>query len=499
MKILTSSQIREVDSYTIKHEPINSIELMERASKGFIKVFTNLIDTPAKIKVFCGPGNNGGDGLAIARILISLGYEIEVFQVKVSQKTSPDFAINFERLNRWIQIQTITQASDLPDFLPGDILIDAIFGSGLSRPAEGLFAEVIHKMNSSGNSIFAVDIASGLFSDKPVSDQIIVKPKFTISFQIPKLAFFCSQNAPYVGKWFLADIGLHPEGLLQQETANFYTELPDIRKIIKKRDVFSHKGSFGSAMLIAGSYGKMGAALLGGKACLRSGVGLLTIHVPECGYQIIQTTIPEAMTSVDISLRCFSEVPDISKFSVIGLGPGLGTNQKTIDAMREMLQRIETPVVIDADGINILAKQREMLKMLPSGSIITPHPKEFERVAGKFSNDFEKFELQKSFSKQYNLVVVLKGAFTSISDTKGNLFFNSTGNPGMATGGSGDMLTGIITGLVAQKYNPVEAAIIGVFLHGLAGDIAAENYGEESLLPGDMIEMMGKAFISINS
>ncbi len=327
----------------------------------------------------------------------------------------------------------------------------------------------------------------------------IIRADYTLSFQIPKLAFLLPENDQFVGHWEILDIGLSAEYINKTTTDYFYMEKRDIKPMLKSRRKFAHKGSFGHALLIAGGYGKMGAAILASKACLRSGVGLLHSHVPKAAIQIMQTATPETMLSIDRYENYFSEIPDLSPFNAIGIGPGLGMEHQSQMALKLLIQEFQHPIVFDADALNILAENKTWLSFIPKESILTPHPKEFERLAGKWSNDFEKLQMLKDFSFKHGVYIILKGANTVTCFPDGRHFFNSNGNPGMATAGSGDVLTGLITGLLAQGYSPGIAAVIGVYLHGLAGDIAAKKLGFEAMLAGDIIDNIGRAFKKLST
>jgi len=462
--IPNAEQIRAWDAYTIANEPISPEGLMERASKAFADWFVRHFDTTERIVIVCGKGNNGGDGVVIGRLLGDRGYAITIIKVE----DGPPF--NFDLYT---------------------IVIDAIFGSGLSRPVDGVYSETIRKINSSKAIKVAVDIPSGLFLDAHSSGEI-VKADHTITFQTPKLALMMPGNSEYVGKWTVVDIGLHRGFFADQlETRNFFVE--DTTDLIRKRKKFSHKGDYGRALLVAGSLGKMGACVLAARATLRSGVGLLTVHVPKCGYTIIQSSVPEAMATIDTHDDYFSDAGDVSTYNVIGVGPGLGVTSFTVNGLRKLLQAGK-PMVLDADALNILSSSRELMHLVPEGSILTPHPGEFRRLVGEWKDDFHRLDLQRKLSAQLKSVVILKGANTSIAAPDGKVWFNSTGNPGMAKGGSGDVLTGVLTGLLAQGYSAVDAAIIGVFKHGLAGDLAAAEIGETSIVAGDIVEFLGQSF-----
>ena len=496
MKILTAAQIKEADDYTIKHEPIASIDLMERASMAFVAQFVEILDSKRPIIVVCGMGNNGGDGLAIARMLLERNYKVQTYVVKDKEKGSPDFETNLTRFQKLSSTTFISSKEDIPEISEEFVVIDAIFGSGLSRAVEGLQAAVIFAINASSAKIVAVDIASGLFSDQPSEGDAIIKPDHTISFQVYKLAFLMPENAEFVGNLAVVDIGLSSSFLAAVSAPYKLIDRDLVASLLKPRKNYAHKGDFGKVLLVSGSWGKIGASVLSARACLRTGAGLLSIHAPRCGYEILQSTVPEAMIETDIKKKHITQIKDADRFDVMGIGPGLGTATETKYALATLLKGYKKPMVLDADALNILAANKMLLKNIPSGSILTPHPKEFERIAGKFRDSFHRLQLQKEFSKKHKCITVVKGAHTSIVTPDGQVFFNTSGNPGMATGGSGDVLTGMITALLAQKYGPVEAAVVGVYLHGLAGDLAAEKLGQEAMLPSDIIDHIADAYLS---
>ncbi len=495
MKILKAAQIRAADAYTIRHEPIASIDLMERAAQTFTDWCLTHLDFGEKaIVIYCGTGNNGGDGLAIARILSYKGFSVEVTVVHSEKPGAEDFKANLARYETSASVRHIVSVGEVPEQIDGDIVIDALFGTGLSRSLEGLHVAVIEAINAGTSQVIAVDIASGLFSDGQTPGTAIVRPRYTLSFQVPKLAFVIPENEPYVGEWHVLDIGLH-KGFLESEATPYYLfEVSAAAALLTSRKKYAHKGDFGRALLIAGSYGKMGAAILAGKAALRSGLGLLTLHAPKAGYAILQTAVPEAMVSVDDAEHYFSNLPYLEPYGTIGIGPGLDQQAATHTALTALLHQSKHPMVLDADALNIISVRRELLEALPSGSILTPHPKEFERLAGGFDHGFDRLELQRSFSMTYGVYVVLKGAHTALSTPEGSVYFNTTGNPGMATAGSGDVLTGVITALLAQGHTPEVAALLGICLHGLAGDLAKQEKGEVSLIASDIIEFLPAAF-----
>ncbi len=506
MKILAPSQIRALDEYTIKNEPVSSIDLMERAA---IRIANYLTENYSQkcVYVICGTGNNGGDGLAVARLLIENQVKTLALLVEVSDTLSVDAQKNKEQLCKLEEkkgkfyLTCIQSMDSIPNIAADAIIVDALFGTGINRPLEGLAKKVVDYINSLPNTVIAIDLPSGLPGDTSVKKlESVIKADVTLSFQVPKLNLLLPDAFTYVGHFELLDIGLLEQGILQAETKYFYVDKTLAASYLKQRKKFDHKGHFGHGILIAGSYGKMGAAILSAKACLKSGVGLLTVHIPHWGYSIMQTAVPEAMTSIDRSDMYFTEYPDLKPFNAVAVGPGLNTKQNSVKALTQLLiEHTDKPVVIDADGINILATHTELLKLLTANSILTPHPGEFKRLVGEWNNDYEKLEKLQAFCHDYNTIVVLKGAHTVTCLPSGECFFNSTGNAGMATAGSGDVLTGIILALLAQNYLASHAAVLGVYLHGMAGDYALECQSEESLIASDIISHLAIAFKQLRS
>lgn len=494
LKILNSAQIKEWDTFTIKNEPIASIDLMERACKAFTQWFIEQFDATKKIGIVCGTGNNGGDGLGIARLLHNCGFRVQVWIARGTAPESADFKINKERLVENLEPVELTGTVVNNQFDDCDVMIDGVFGSGLSRPVEGFYARVIEAIDNSPATCVSIDIPSGMFADQATNTPC-VKADFTITFQAPKLGFLLPENADSVGELVVVDIGLSSKFLKEIDCCYYMIDRKSIKKRIKSRTKFQHKGDFGKGLLIAGSYGKMGACVLAARAAMRSGIGLLTLHVPKKGYEIVQTSVPEAMAQVDKADEFFSDTGSVSEFSSIGLGPGLGTEKSTCEGVRELLEKAEgKPMIIDADALNIIAANRELLHLIPRESILTPHPGEFRRLVGGWKNDFEKLEKGKQLANQIEGVVVLKGAYSAIFNHDGRVYFNPTGNPGMATGGSGDALTGILTALLAQGYPAFDAALIGTYIHGVAGDLAAFEKGFYGLIASDIIDSIPAAF-----
>lgn len=498
IKIFEVAKIKELDQYTIDNEPIESIDLVERASVAFVNEFIHHYSKQNRVIVFAGQGNNGADALAVARLLQTDGYRVAVYLFNPTQQLSVDCEINKQRLLMDGLVKLIEVIDDFtpPDLTERDVVIDGLFGSGLNRPLSGGYAAVIRYINQSDAKVVSIDIPSGLFGEDNSNNdpECIICADQTYTFEFPKLAFVLSENDSYVGEWKVLPIGVHPAIVEETEASYMMVTDDDLEGIIRKRKTFDHKGIFGHALLIAGSKGKMGAAVLAAKACLRSGVGRLTVHLPERGEHVLQTAIPEAMLSLDDHADFVSTTPSVTNYEAIAIGPGLDVQKKTLPVLERLLKAAKQPLVLDADALNLIAQNPELIKILPPHTILTPHPKEFDRMFGEHANGYERLCRASSLAVELKLCIVLKGACTAICTLEGNVYINSTGNPGMATAGSGDVLTGIILGLLAQGYTSETSAVLGVYLHGAAGDFAALNGSEESLIASDIIQMLGKTF-----
>lgn len=497
IKIFDAAQIKQIDNSSIKNLQISSVDLMEKAALAIYERLKRRLSQNSPVFIFAGPGNNGGDALAVARMLSIDNYRLYVYLVAPERKLSVDCAVNKERLEHLLALHIIEDEKDLPDIQSGSIIIDGLFGSGLNRPAEGLFYKTIERINNSHSTVYSIDMPSGLFvKDNTFNNmEAVVKAKEVFSFQFPKLSLLLPESGSYCGKMILVDIGLCEKSIAEQETAYNFIEKKDVSQLLSDRGTFAHKGDFGKAMLIAGSKGKIGAAVLAAKACLRSGVGLLTMHVPYCGINILQSAVPEAMVDADVSDDIVTDINvDIKKYT-IGIGPGIGTHEYTKRLLYSLFDKYRAPLVLDADAINIIAESDSLKTMIPSKSILTPHVVEFDRLVGvKYINGYQRLEAARHFASEYDVYIVLKGAYSAIITPENNVYFNSTGNPGMASGGSGDVLTGIITSLLAQKYTPLNAAVLGVYLHGYAGDFAAKSKSRQGMLASDIIDYIGNVY-----
>ena len=500
MKIFSKAQIYEGDKITVERQNISSIDLMERAgTQIFNWLHKRLQGAQVPIQVFCGIGNNGGDGLVVARHLVTHGYSVKTYVVNCSDKRSKDFLINYDRIKNvtkdWPTLLSCIE--EFPEIGQDDIIVDAVFGIGLNRPVSDWVKALFQHFRASKAFSLSIDIPSGLYTDKvPEDEDAVVWSGYTLSIQSPKLVFFLPDTAKFIVQWDILDIDIDAEYLYTTETDSELIGKFEVLPLYKPRDRFSHKGSFGHSLIIGGSYGKIGAVTLASRAALSSGAGLISVYVPKCGYTVLQSSFPEAMVLTDVDKNIITGIDFNIEPTVIGIGVGMGTDNLTISAFEAFLKHNKLPLVIDADSINILSKKKSLLELLPEYTVLTPHPKELERLVGTWNDDFDKLNKVKAFSEKYTVIVVIKGANT-ITVFKDKLHINSTGNPGLATAGSGDVLTGIITGLISQKYTPFEAAIFGVYLHGKAADIAIEDFGYESIIASHIIEYLGEAYLDL--
>lgn len=504
MKIFTGAQTKELDKYTIEHEPIKSVDLMERAAEAITRAITASWGTGTTVVVFAGPGNNGGDALAVARLLAEKGYETTAYLFNIGNKLSDDCTTNKKRLQECKRLKSfieVTNEFDPPRLEKGMLVIDGLFGSGLNKPLVGGFASLVKYINQSPAHVASIDIPSGLMpEDNTYSIRAnIIKADTTLTLQQKKLSFMFPENQQFIGKLQILDIGLSKEGIENIPSTFSIIEENDVKARLIHRNAFAHKGNMGSALLIAGSYGMAGAAILAAKACLRSGAGKVTVGTPKRNNDIMQISVPEAVVHHDKDEKFFTEPVDVEEFDALGIGPGIGQNENTAIALITQIRKTQVPIVLDADALNILASHRAWLQQLPKGMIMTPHPKEFERLAGNhYGDSYERLHKAQSMAQQLQACIILKGHHSALCLPDGTVVFNSTGNAGMATAGSGDVLTGIITGLLARGYKQADACLTGMYLHGLAGDMAAEEKGMESLTAGDIIESIPQAFAVLN-
>ncbi len=498
MKILSCTQQREADAYTIEHNSILSINLMEKAAGLITDAICKRWDKSHRMVVFAGPGNNGGDAVAVARMLHLKNYQVQVILFNITGVLSDDCLTNVKRLQEcgFTNYTEVSSQFDPPKLISNDVVIDGLFGAGINKPLSGGFAAVVQYINASQAKVVSIDMPSGLMGEDNSRNirQNIIKADLTLTIHMPKLSFLFAENEDITGEWEVLDIGINREYENNAESNYEITEMNDVKKMLRPRKKFAHKGSFGHGVLIAGSYGMGGAAVLAARSCMKCGIGLLTIHTPVCNHQLLQMSIPEAMTQDDIDERFFAEPIELDNYQALGIGPGLGQEDFTAQAIIDQISSSYIPTVIDADALNAFSSNRNYLNRIPKKSILTPHVKELERLVGRCSNTFERIQKAKDLASYLHCYIVLKGAWTVVITPEGKCYFNPTGNPGMATAGSGDVLTGILTSLLAQGYTPEEACRLGTYVHGLAGDIAAERNGEISMSATDIVNALPEAW-----
>jgi len=505
LPVLSPQAIREADAWTMAHEPISSIALMERAARACTdrlleRIAEGRFGPVRSVYVMAGMGNNGGDGLAMARMLAGAGLRVSVTRVHGGREPSPDNARNAVLLGE--RGVGLVEASEREAVLAmdADLIIDALFGTGLNAPLKDLAKEAVQRINASGRPVVSIDMPSGLFADDNSRNdpEGIVRASLTLTLEVPKFSLFLAENARYVGDWEVVPIGLDAGFVRGQETSFHMVQESDACRLLEPRPRFSHKGTFGHALVAGGSDGKMGAMVLAAKATLRSGCGLVTVAVPEDGVAILQASAPEAMCAMGIGVSVLEALPALDAFTAIGIGPGLSTDDRAHGALERLLRDARVPVVIDADALNILAMHRPWLEALPAGTVLTPHPKEFERLMGSaFSTGHDRLLAARSAAQSWRCHIVLKGAFTAICSPDGHVRFNPTGNPGMAKGGSGDALTGLLTGLLAQGHAPGDACLLGTFVHGLAGNEAAARFTQQGMTALDLVESLPSAWLEL--
>lgn len=502
MNILSPKQLHDVDNATCEAQQIDSLELMERAANAVSCEIISRFLPSQRIVIVAGPGNNGGDALAVARLLIEQGYrKVEVFLFNVSESLSHDCDQMRKRLIAidGIDFTEVTHEFTPPYLSKTDVVIDGLFGSGLREPLTGGFVALVRLINESGAYIISIDTPSGLACEwnHMASRRDMIHADLTLTFQVPRLSFFFEENAEVVGDWKLLDIDLDEQKIKESHSDFILLEDRAIRPWLRKRAPFTGKRDYGSAMIMAGSVGMMGAAVMCAKACMRAGAGLATVHTARSGYPIIQTAVPEAMFEPDRNEHIITDMNLHHDHQCVAVGPGIGTHEHTINALESLLKTCRTPLILDADALNCISRRPTLLSMLPLNTVITPHIGEFDRLFGEHTQAEDRLRKAIEMAKYYNIIIVLKGHCTAVIRPTGKVYFNSTGNPGMATAGAGDVLTGVIAAFMAQGYRPEHATLLGVYIHGLAGDLACEEFGEYGMTAGDIADYVGRAIRKI--
>lgn len=495
MKIFPSDMIAEIDRATCEAQNIDSIELMERAASAISCEIVSRFLPSQRIVVIAGPGNNGGDALAAARMLIERGYRrLEIYLFNVTGKLSHDCEEQRKRLITidGIQFTEITKGFTPPALGRGDVVLDGLFGAGLSRPLEGGFKTLVQYINESNAFTISVDVPSGMFSEwnQVTNRRDMIHASLTLAISFPRISFFFEEHADIVGEWKILDIELDQAKVRATSSQWFWVEERNVRRVLKPRPPFANKRDFGSVMVMAGSMGMMGAAVMCARAAMRAGAGLVTVHSARCGMQVIQGSVCEAMFEPDKNERYITDMRLHYNHNAVGVGPGIGTYDETVNALEGLLKNVSSPLVLDADALNCMAKRPALLSLVPPMSVITPHKGEFDRLFGEHESDEDRLRKAVEQAQYYNIIIALKGRYTAVVRPDGKVYFNSTGNPGMATAGAGDVLTGVITALAAQGYKPEMAATAGVYIHGLAGDMAAADLGQYGMTASDIIDRL---------
>lgn len=513
MIAVTSSKMRQIDKTTIEEFKIPGILLMEAAARSVVEEIKMMSNKEDSILIVCGTGNNGGDGFAVGRMLVHEGYEVEIMVLGKEEAIQGDAAINLKSVHKLgISISHIFSGEQMnlveEKISDYGVIVDAIFGTGLTREIGGFHKEAVEIINHSGKTILSIDIASGIHSDTGEELGIAVRANRTVTFAFPKVGLLVYPGADYTGNLVCKDIGIPCQVIDKMSFQYQFLVDHEAYDVLPVRQSQSNKGTYGKVLLICGSKDMTGAAVLAGKGAYRIGAGLVTLCIPECIQKVVQQSLFEAVT------LCYDGgdymgtddqdkiIKQLKKADAVVFGPGMGQNNIVKELLSLALKYCPSPIVIDADGLNNLAQNQELLKNLEDHEVvITPHPGEMSRLIEKPISYVVNHSLQvaREFSKKYGVITVLKSARTIIAHPDGRININCSGNNGMATGGSGDVLAGIIGGLIGQQLLPYDAAVLGAYIHGKAGDLAAEQNGEYAMIASDIVDCLGDAVKKIKS
>lgn len=503
MKIFTNDNIKAIERMSHESLKINEAEVARRMGEGSAGEIALRWRSSKHTVIFAGPGTNGAYALATARALMQQGFNpvIYLFNINGKKLTTTCRAMRDELMDDFPEatLREVVREFNVPELNGTTLVIDGLFGSGLRAPLEGGFQSLVRYINESQATVVSLDVPSGMFPDwnPHAIARNIVHASLTLSVQFPHLAFFFSENAELVGEWRTIDVGMSREAVAATPTPYHLVEMPEVSHLLKPRKEFSSKADYGNAIIFAGSQGMMGASIFAALGALRAGVGKLTMHVPQCGVDVMQTRVPEAMCLADASRAMLTDMTQVRPFNACGVGPGIGTSNATIAALEKLLKSSEHPMVIDADALNCIAESPNLLNFVPKLSVLTPHAGEFDRLFGQHTGDEARVHKALEMSRHYNILIVLKGRYTALIRPDGKVYFNSSGTPALATPGSGDVLTGVITGLMAQGYKPEVSALLGVFVHGRAGELAADVQGLYGVLASDVANAVGMAIKEI--
>jgi NAD(P)H-hydrate epimerase len=504
MKIFTNDGLRRIGDRTLEKENIMMLDLIERAASAVSYELISRWRTSKRFVIFAGPGDNGADALAVARMMYEQGYRPEVYLFNIRSAQLSDCCLaNRDRLIEVagddIEFIEVIRNFNPPALDENDVVVDGLFGNGLRTPLRGGYTSLVQYINSSGAYVVSIDIPSGMFGEWNMGNdrRNIIHADLTLTYQSKRLAFYFAENAEFIGDCKVLDLELDRESLARTPTDFYLIEREDVHEVMHPRNPFINKYDNGTVLLIAGSYGMMGAAVLAARGALRVGAGLVTVHAPRCGFQVLQTAVPEALFEPDRNEIMTTSIDQRKTYSVVALGPGLSTYDETLEAVHQFIMNFKRPCLLDADALNCIARRPMLLRSIPPRSVITPHAIEFDRLFGEHHTDEERLKKALDVSKIYNITIVLKGHYTMTVRPDSKVYVNSSGNPGMATPGSGDVLTGVISGLIAQNYQPDWSVVLGVYLHGLAGDLAAQEHGTYGMVASDIVDHLGKAIMDV--
>lgn len=499
--VFSAASVRSVDAAAIAHG-VPEAEWMDRAAQAcLVRILAQekklQLDPVPNYHVVAGKGNNGGDGLLIARGLWKAGRTVRVSIVEHSDRSSSGHELATARLAEVpVRIDHIKDSDGSIQIIDNEIIIDCILGTGTTRPATGLLARVVEDINRSQAYVVAIDLPSGTADPgTPSETGPVIRADLTLAIETPQMALLLPETGRDAGSWELLRIGLDPWYPAGEPRLANWVEPLDIRKLLRPRARFTHKGSHGHALLMVGGPGCHGAALLAARGCSRSGVGLFTVHGPAGTIAPLTAAVPDAMSSLDPSGEMISEVPDLERYTSVLFGPGVGRSEHSAKALRQLLARWSGPLVIDADGLNLLAVAAELINALNANVILTPHPREMDRLLGTPSTSgFDRLQRTGEFAHRHGCHIVLKGAYTAVCSPDGAIYFLPTGNAGMAKGGTGDVLAGIIAGLSAQQYEQLDSSLISTYLHGRSGDLAAARLGMDAMRASDLVDHLSVAW-----
>ncbi|MDE7410843.1 MAG: NAD(P)H-hydrate dehydratase [Paramuribaculum sp.] len=503
MKLFSIEDIKAIERATLQQEGVTFHSLVMQMAASAATEIASRWRPSIRTIIFAGHESCGAVGLALAGMLMERGFNPSIYLFNIGMRSINEECKRCRDLLRSkfpdAALIEVVDKVNLPELKSDDLVIDALFGSELREPLVGGFTSLVRYINDAGATVVSIDVPSGMLGDwnHGVLPRDTVQASLTLSRQFPRLPFFFSELAERVGEWKVIDAGMNGEASANRVSAYYLIEKDEVRSLLRKRNAFSSKADYGTALLAAGSYGMTGAAVLACNGALRAGAGKVIVRSPRCSVNVLQAAVPEAMVNADDAERNIMDFRVNVKYTAMGVGPGIGVNESTIDALELLLKHTTHPLVLDADALNCIAQRPALLSHIPMLSVLTPHSGEFDRLFGEHSSSESRLLKAVDVSRRYRLLILLKGHYTTLVRPDGKIYINSSGTPGMATPGSGDVLTGVITSLMAQGYKPEVAALIGAFVHGKAGELAVERHGEYGVLASDIAANIGTAIRKI--